>query len=120
MTLTPDMIRDIESRNADARLSYFRETVKAQKAVYILVDDDGAVMLNAEEEDCIPVWPNPEFAASWATDDWQGCEPKEIDLATWRARWTRGMEEDELYVAVFPVPGEDGMLMSPDEFESHL
>ena len=30
-------------------------------------------MLNSEEEDCVPVWPNEEFALQWATGEWSEC-----------------------------------------------
>lgn len=110
-------INDILSANSQQRTQYFVEQVTEHQQIWILNDDDGAVMLNAEDEDCIPVWPNKEAAELWRNEEWQECEATAINKKDWLARWTTGMQDDELGVAVFPIPGEDGLVVFPDEFE---
>ena len=70
--------------------------------------------------DCVPVWPTREFAQAWATGEWQGCTPKAIPTNDWFSRWTPGLEEDDLLVAVFPTEEDDGTILFPDEFQAQL
>ncbi len=77
-------------------------------------------MLTSDDEDCVPIWPSQEFAESWATGDWQECKPEAISLNKWRSRWTTGLEQDQLAVAVFPNDTEEGLILYPDEFDFEL
>ena len=108
--------------NADAeqRCRYLLNQVLATKEIWILTDEHGCVMLNSDEEDCVPVWPNEAFAKTWATGEWQDCKPLAIDLKTWQSRWIPGLIDDELAIAVFPDDNQDGLIYFPDEFEFEL
>ena len=103
--------------DANQRLKYLFKTMMAEKQVWLLVDDIGCVMLNTEDEDCVPIWPSEQFAQGWATGEWQHCQPKCIKLNEWQQRWIPGLIEDDLSVAVFPNENEEGMVMFADEFD---
>jgi hypothetical protein len=77
-------------------------------------------MLNTEDEDCVPVWPNQEFAQAWATGEWQTCKPEAISLSKWHSRWTIGLADDELALVIFPNESEEGVVVYPDEFDAEL
>lgn len=111
---------EIKSWDQNKRLKYLLTQMLEQQEVWILTDEHGAVMLTTDDEDCIPVWPHEEFAAEWATGDWQGFEAKSISLKDWQAKWTRGLEDDELLVVAFPLPDEDGIVIEPYELEEEL
>lgn len=108
------------SMSADKRYIYLLKEVSLKQQVWILTDEHGCVILNNEDEDFVPVWPAQEFAQYWATGDWSECIPKAIPLRDWLSRWTKGLEGDEVNVAVFPNPDEEGLIMSPDEFDNDL
>ncbi|GDY27607.1 DUF2750 domain-containing protein [Agarivorans sp. Toyoura001] len=110
----------VAKSDSQSRLQYLIKESKAQNQLWILIDDDGCVMLNSEDEDCVPVWPSKEFAEDWATGDWAHCKAEAISLNKWRSRWTEGLTGDELYVAVFPNELEEGLILSPYEFEDAL
>ncbi|EIV8496388.1 DUF2750 domain-containing protein [Vibrio vulnificus] len=118
--LSQDQIRTINSYDQEQRLRYCVKEIVAQRQVWILTDEHGCVMLNTEEEECVPVWPNKEFAEEWATGDWQKCQAESISLNKWHSRWTRGLEDDELSVVVFPSINEEGVVLFPDEFDFEL
>ncbi|WP_166422310.1 DUF2750 domain-containing protein [Paraglaciecola sp. 20A4] len=118
--LDQDSIAKIERYTPEERLRYLIKEVVSQKQIWILTDQDGCVMLNTEDEDCAPVWPNKEFAQSWATGEWQDCEPKAISLDKWYASWTSGLEEDDVFIAVFPNQDEEGLIISPQELDYEL
>ncbi|QHJ11730.1 hypothetical protein FX988_01965 [Paraglaciecola mesophila] len=120
MSLSQDSIDRIERYTPEERLRYLVKEVVSHKQIWILTDQDGCVMLNSEDEDCAPVWPNQEFAQLWATGEWQDCEPKAIPLEKWYASWTQGLEEDDVFIAVFPNQDEEGLIISPQELDYEL
>lgn len=113
----------IESQMAlspDKRYTVLLEEVKSTGKIWILTDEHGCVMLNSEDEDCVPVWPSQIAAQYWATGDWAECKPQAIALEDWLERWTNGLEGDELNVAIYPNPDEAGLILFPDVFDEDL
>ncbi|GGZ01402.1 MAG: hypothetical protein PWP74_529 [Shewanella sp.] len=104
----------------DKRFDYMIEQVREKKELWVLHDDNGCVMLTTEDEDCIPVWPSEEAAREWAQEDWQDCQPLSVSLWDWQERWTPGMADDDLLVAVFPLVDDLGVVVSPYEFDETL
>lgn len=114
------MSHPLLSVSAQQRLNETLKAIKEHETLWILTDEHGCVMLTADDEDGIPVWPDAGIASLWATDDWSHCEPLQISLADWFKKWVPGMKEDELLVMVCPVPGEEGEVMEPAEFAEQL
>ncbi len=104
----------------EQRLNYLLKEVLKQKQIWILTDEHGCVMLNTEDEDCVPIWPSQEDAQNWATGEWADCQAKAIDLKTWHSRWTDGLGQDEVAIAVFPSEEQDGLVISAQEFDFEL
>lgn len=113
-------IAEIQAFDAEKRYKYLVKEVITNREIWILVDEHGCVMLNTEDEDCVPVWPNKEFAEAWATGDWAECRAESISLNKWHSRWTHGLEDDELAVVIFPNQDEDGLVVFPDELDFEL
>lgn len=118
--IDPNTLNQIAQYTPEQRLNYLVKEVIQHQQVWILTDQDGCVMLNTEDEDCAPVWPSKEFAQAWATGDWADCEPKAIDLKTWHSRWTHGLEDDDVSIAVFPREDQDGLVISSQELDFEL
>ncbi|MGF1721228.1 DUF2750 domain-containing protein [Vibrio kyushuensis] len=118
--LSADQISTINSYNDEKRFNYCIKEIVSNRQVWILTDEHGCVMLNTEEDDCVPVWPNEEFATAWATDDWKECKAEAISINKWHSRWTQGLEDDELSIVVFPNEKEEGVIVFPDEFDFEL
>jgi hypothetical protein len=119
-TLDKKQISTILAYDNSQRASYFLKEVVANNTLWILKDEHGCVMLNTEDEDCVPVWPNQEFAQAWATDDWHHCTAEAISLNKWFSRWTHGLIDDELAVVVFPSDKDEGLVFYSDELEAEL
>jgi hypothetical protein len=111
-------LNDMLEANQQQRAQFFDRLVNQHQQIWILHDQDGAVMLTTDEEDCIPVWPTAEAAELWRNEEWSDCEAMPVQLSDWFQRWTVGMQDDELCVAVFPLPGEEGMVLLPEELET--
>ena len=99
--------------NADYRFDHFISKLVEHEELFVLTDEHGVMMLTTEEEDCIPVWPHPDYAKAWAEGEWAECKPQSITLKVWLERWVDGMEQDELCVAVFPTPDQEGIVLEP-------
>ncbi|BAJ00873.1 DUF2750 domain-containing protein [Shewanella violacea] len=112
--------KDASQMTPEARYDYFVEQVKTEEILWTLQDDDGCVMLTTEEEDCIPMWPSEEAAKSWAVDDWESCIPLAIPVSEWLERWVPGMQDDDLFVAVYPVQEDLGVVIPPYELEQRI
>jgi hypothetical protein len=113
-------LNEIEKYTTEQRFKYFITEVQSNGEVWILTDEHGCMMLNSDDEDCVPVWPNEEFANTWATDDWALCKAEAISLEVWLSRWTIGLEEDELSVVIFPDHNEEGVVLYPNELSNDL
>ncbi|MGL6259724.1 DUF2750 domain-containing protein [Vibrio sp. WXL210] len=107
-------------KDPSERMNLFFKAVTNELKIWLLIDEHGSVLLNTEEEECVPVWPSEEHALQWATDEWEGFKAEPISLAKWKSRWTRGLEEDELSLVVFPDENGEGIVLYPDEFEFEL
>ncbi|EEX37012.1 hypothetical protein VIB_001121 [Vibrio metschnikovii CIP 69.14] len=119
-SLSAEQIAAVNQYDSEQRLTYCIKHIVANQQVWILKDQDGCVMLNTEDEECVPVWPHRELAEAWATGEWAECEAQSIPLNQWRSRWTPGLADDDLSVVVCPNENEEGVVLFPDEFDREL
>ena len=118
--LEPEKIKQVLQLDDAQRAVYFVKEAVAQNELWILTDEHGCVMLNTEEEDCVPVWPHETFAKSWATGEWEGCKAKAIEVQKWLDDWTVGLLDDDLAVVVFPNENDEGVVVFADELDHEL
>ncbi|GAA0670722.1 DUF2750 domain-containing protein [Rheinheimera tangshanensis] len=118
--LTPDDLNKLSLLDAEQRYDYFIQAVADLEKIWILVDEEGFVLVDADEERCIPVWPHAELAELWINGDWAQCQAQAVDIATWLDKWTNGLDGDELAIAVFPHAQEPGVVIGPEEFAETL
>jgi hypothetical protein len=113
-------MQSVMQMSPDQRYTHLIDQAKIHRQLWILTDEHGCVMLNTEDEDCVPVWPTKELAEYWATGDWVNCKAQAISLKDWLARWTSGLQSDDLYVVICPNPDEAGLVIDPDMFDEDL
>ncbi len=118
--LTAEDIKKVTKLDAEQRYDYFVNAVVDLEQIWILMDDEGFVLVTAEGEQCIPVWPHAELADLWIEGELAGCQSKAVDISTWLDKWTAGLNGDELSVAVFPHAEEPGVVISPTELAETL
>jgi len=118
--LTADDLNKLSLLDAEQRYDYFVQAVADLEKIWILVDEEGFVLVDADEERCIPVWPHAEVAELWINGDWAQCQAQAVDIATWLDKWTSGLDGDELAIAVFPHAQEPGVVIGPEEFAETL
>lgn len=116
---TPDL-HTIDNYNDEQRLTHLIQHVLNHQEIWLLTDEYGCVMLNTEDEDCVPIWPSEALAQAWATNEWQHCQAQAISQKDWQSKWTPGLIEDDLALVVWPNSQEQGIVLYPDEFEAML
>ncbi len=115
-----DTLRALADLNGEQRYKYMIKSALENEQIWILADEDGCVMLNTQDEDCVPIWPHEEAALAWANGQWKDCKPTAIALKKWLQDWTPGLIEDDLALAVFPNAEEEGLVIYPDELDFAL
>jgi hypothetical protein len=103
------------------RYAYFIRHVADTQELWSLKSAEGWVLMAAGEGlALVPVWPHPRYAQGCAEDEWEGAEPAAIPLDRWLERWTPGMAQDGRHVAVFPIPGGQGVVVYPERLREDL
>ncbi|HWS27964.1 MAG TPA: DUF2750 domain-containing protein, partial [Xanthomonadales bacterium] len=59
----------ISSLSANARFEEFVSRSTLHQQLWGLRSANGWAVVDAEGDDCFPVWPHPDFAAAWAVGD---------------------------------------------------
>ncbi len=118
--LNAEDIKKVTKLDAEQRYDYFVNAGVDLEQIWILMDDEGFVLVTAEGEQCIPVWPHAELADLWIEGELAGCQSKAVDISTWLDKWTTGLNGDELSVAVSPHAEEPGVVISPTELSETL
>ncbi|WP_337841028.1 DUF2750 domain-containing protein [Rheinheimera sp.] len=118
--LTADDLNKLAELDAEQRYDYFVNAVADTEQIWILVDEEGFVLVDADDERCIPVWPHAELAEQWINGDWAQCQAQAVDVAVWLDKWTAGLNGDELAIAVFPHAQQPGVVIGPEEFAETL
>lgn len=101
----------------DRALAFFQLAADWEE-VWGLKDAGG--WLVAKETDALPLWPHPAFAEACARGAWEGALPESLPVDNLLEDLLPLLEEDGLRVAVFPVPEDPGVLMSPGEVRDRL
>ncbi|MDX1343490.1 MAG: DUF2750 domain-containing protein [Reinekea sp.] len=113
-------LAQLETQSPQERYDYLLTQAVEQQELWILVGNGGSVLLDCDNEECVPVWPSEEAAKAWIKGDWADCTPHSVSLTDWQARWTKGLREDGYAVAMFPNRQEEAIVLSSEEFDDDL
>lgn len=102
------------TQNADERLNLFIARVRREQQVWALVEADEWWMLQAADETSLPVWPSEEDAALWSAAHAPSASPAAITLALWLERWTPGLVEEHITLAVYPTENPDTVVLEAE------
>jgi hypothetical protein len=111
-------VRQLLALSAEDRALTFFQLAADWEEVWGLKDAEGWVV--AKETDAFPLWPHAVFAEACAQGAWEGAVPEPLPIGDLLEDLLPLLEEDGLRVAVFPVPGDPGLLMSPGEAGNRL
>ena len=107
---------DLSKMLPELRFEYALTQMVEKQILWGLYGENGWVMLKADDDNCIPVWPHKEFAEAWVKGDFPDCQPKQIDFVEWIDVWLPGMQNNNTLVLVFPLgEDEEGIMLEAEE-----
>jgi hypothetical protein len=95
------------------RLSYFVRKVCDFEEVWGLNSNGWAMANSSSGEKVIPFWPEADFSKLMTKDVWSDYSAQKISLEDFMNKWLPGMENDNLFIAIFPVPNDEGFIIKP-------
>ncbi|TRY32582.1 DUF2750 domain-containing protein [Aliiglaciecola sp. M165] len=114
--LSSDEFVEISKLQPEERFDYALTAMVENRELWGLFGENGWLLLQAEEDACVPIWPHESFAKAWEKDDFPDCTPKKIDLDAWLNQWLPGMQKNGTLVLVFPIgDDEEGIMLEASE-----
>jgi hypothetical protein len=101
------------------RYEYFIHRVCDTRKVWALYQD-GWASLGDGEQKLIPFWPHPVFATRFATGDWTGYSPREIELEAFLKQWIPGLATEGIEAAIFPNSAGSAVIVGLADLEANL
>jgi hypothetical protein len=95
------------------RYRYFLRKIADFEVAWGLYDAGWATASNDDGNMAIPFWPEADFAAACAIEEWASFAPKEISVQDLLEKWLPGMGQNGDLVAVFPTPESKGVFVEP-------
>lgn len=103
------------------RYAYFVRRVAEREVLWTLRnEEDFVVFTDDERRELLPVWPDRRFAEACSQTSSDETQPFKIDLDRWLAAWTPSMETEGRLIAVFPLPNDQGVVVSPGQLADDL
>ena len=75
--------------------------------------DEWALAADDGGQQAFPIWPAREYASQCSSREWEGHEAEEISLEDLVGELLPKLERAGLRVAVFPTPGDRGVVVEP-------
>jgi Protein of unknown function (DUF2750) len=122
MQLTHTQIQETLARRPESRYKYFIRTVCAEEEVWGLLDDEGWLMLEDDEDgtDVIAVFPNAEFAEIFkGSGDYEEFRAEALDLYEF-VDWLEDFEKEKMKIGVFPTPDFQCAVLLPDRVRQDI
>jgi hypothetical protein len=85
------------------RYEYLINHAAKHKEVWLLHAVDGLYAMFEDQtgQQYIPVWPEKEYASSYAIDDWDGYSSDRMGLGEF-LDWLKELKNDMIFIGVFP------------------
>ncbi|MDB5550763.1 MAG: hypothetical protein JWL86_747 [Rhizobium sp.] len=87
------------------RIEHTMKRIADMEELWGLYSDGWATSAADDDEtEMFPIWPDPEYAAASAEDEWAGYEPRSIPLDTFLNVFLPNFEEEGTLVSIFRLP----------------
>lgn len=113
-------ISSVQKLDANDRYEYLLKKAADEEVIWSLWLNGWALASDNEGNEVVPIWPHKIYASACAKEEWQGYEPRKIDLGAWMERWLPGIKRDGRLVAVFPSPNDKGAIVEADFLAHNL
>jgi hypothetical protein len=113
MMMHPAKRANVLKLDGAARHDYFVRKVADAQCVWGLNQSGWALVADRDGRKHFPFWPEEGFAQACAVGEWVGYVPLKIEVEEFIEKWLPGLQRDGFGVAVFPTPGDRGVIVEP-------
>jgi hypothetical protein len=114
--LSSEQFLTVSKLNPEERFDYAIAKMIELKHLWGLYGSNGWLLLKAEDDSCLPIWPHESFATAWLKDEFPDCKPKQIEFDEWLNQWLPGMQKNGTLTLVFPFSDdEEGVMLTAEE-----
>ena len=122
MQLTEKQVEEILSKRPESRYKYFIRTVVQEEEVWGLMDEEGWLMLEDDEDgtDVLPAFPNVEFAEMFQQKGgYEDFTVEALDLYEF-IEWFDDLTDEKIKIGVFPTPEFQCAVLTPERVKEDL
>lgn len=100
------------------RVTHAIKRMADSEEVWGLYDDGWAMSALDDEPDTamFPIWPDPEYAAACAEEEWSSYRAQSIPLERFVTVFLPGLEEDGSLISLFRLPDGNSVPLTPADF----
>jgi len=109
-------IKNVTGMSSEDRYDYLVSKVAGFEQIWCLRDDEGWALMGNEDATLFPVWPEEKFAKLCATDEWINYTSIMVNLYDFMEKLSPKLQEDNVYIVVFPTPEDTGLIQNPVDF----
>ena len=118
MTVSDQEFEAVCALDTEERYAHFVKRVCEEGTVWALKASDGFVIMGDDDGlEYLPVWPDDRYADAYGG---AGEKAEAIPLDAWMTRWLPGLERDRSGVAIFPIEGDPGAVVTLEQLRSDL
>lgn len=120
MTISQKQIEAVLKLDSPARYHHFVKVVADREKVWGLDNDGWALAGSNDDEVVFPIWPEQEYAALCAVNEWSGFEPLSMTLDEFLANLLPQLKGDNVLLGVFYSPNDNGVVVPADRLNNDI
>lgn len=103
------------------RFRYLINSMVKHRELWLLKEREGfyAMFEDDEARSYIPIWPDQESAAFFATDDWEGYLPDRMGIGEFLS-WLDELKQDEIFIGAYPNTSMQSLSVDPVNLKKNI
>jgi hypothetical protein len=102
------------------RVEHSIKRIADTEEIWGLHSDGWAVSALDDGTEMLPIWPDPEYAASCAVEEWSMYEPRSMPLDTFMNVFLANFEEEGTLVSIFRLPSGESVPVTLAKFREMI
>lgn len=114
-------MKKVSELTDNERYGFFLKEINVNKEVWLLHASAGlyAMLEDNNDNQYIPVWPAESDAKAFIDEDWSEYTTDRMGIGEF-LEWLKELNEDDIFIAVFPVLNKEIIPMKPMDLRKHL
>ena len=118
----PKEFESVFSLESRQRYQHFVSKVCDWEELWILENEEENFLIVCPEADIeyFPVWPHPDYASAFGSDDYPNYKPSKIELEKFIETWLPGLDKDGIKVGAMPNLETTVWIIDPNNLKVDL